>query len=107
MSKCLWYLAWEWINISLEYTVTSWIRFPKWFWVVMTVNLVSHPALMFLLGRFGHNPRVLFPAEATVVLLETALLYLFYRRQASLVRIAGISLLMNATSFATGLALAF
>lgn len=107
MSKCLWYLAWEWINISLEYTVTSWIRFPKWFLAVVTVNLVSHPALMIVLGHFGHNPCVLFPAEATVVLLETVLLCLFYRRQTSFARIAGISLLMNATSFATGLALAF
>lgn len=107
MTSVLRWLAWEWLNIALEYSATAWVRLPRWFLAVAAVNLVTHPLLMLLLLRSGTAPRVLYPAEAAIVLVEAALLVLFYRRRARIAALAGIALLMNAASFATGLALAF
>lgn len=105
MTALLRFLAWEWINIALEFSVTAWVRLPRWFLAVTAVNLASHPALMFFLGRFGYAPSVLLPAEAAVALLEAALLALVYRRRARPAVLAAIALLMNASSFAAGLAI--
>ena len=55
MNECVaevgYFLAWEWINIALEYASVAWVRLPRFFLAVAGVNLVTHPALMFLLQR--------------------------------------------------------
>lgn len=106
MTAFLHWLAWEWLNIALEYSATAWVRLPRWFPAVAAVNLATHPLLTIVLLRCGDSARILYPAEAAVVLVEAALLCLFYRRHARIAALAGIALFMNAASFATGLALA-
>ena len=59
MTAFLRWLAWEWLNIALEYSATAWVRLPRWFLAVAAVNLVTHPLLMLLLLRSGTAPRVL------------------------------------------------
>lgn len=105
LAAILRFLAWEWINIAVEFSATAWVRLPRWFLAVAVVNLASHPALMLFLGRFGCAPSVLLPAEAAVALLETALLTLVYRRRARPAALAALALLMNTASFAAGLAI--
>lgn len=105
MTAFLHWLAWEWLNIALEYSATAWVRLPRWFLSVAAVNLATHPLLMLLVARSGNEPRILYPAEAAIVLVEAALLFLVYRRRARIAALAGIALFMNAASFATGLAL--
>ena len=56
MSMLLCCLAWEWINIALEYTAVAWVRLPKLFLSVVGVNLVTHPVFMVMLERFGRDP---------------------------------------------------
>lgn len=101
MSVFLCYIAWEWINIALEYTVTSWVKLPRWFLAVVGVNLTTHPVFVFMLERFGRVPSFILFCEAIIVLLEALLLmclYGFNRWR----RLFAIAFLMNATSYVTG-----
>ncbi len=104
------FLAWEWINIALEYTSVAWVRLPRFFLAVAGVNLVTHPALMFLLQRvflvdgFADGPLTVLLCEAGVFLVEWVCLVTVYGR-ANARLLWKAALLMNCVSFATGLAL--
>lgn len=105
MTAFLHFLAWEWLNVALEYSATAWVRLPHWFAAVVAVNLATHPALTFFLDRFGCAPSILFPAEGAVSMVEAVILMILYRRHARPASLAGMAMLMNAASLATGLAL--
>lgn len=96
--------GWEIINFSLEYAAVAWVRLPKLFPVVLVVNLMTHPLFVFLLSRFGRGHGLMAICEIVIVLAEWAALAVFYR-QTSRVGLLGLSLLMNAASFGTGLLL--
>lgn len=96
------YLAWEWINIAIEYSAVAWTRLPKLFWAVVGVNLVTHPVFVFLLERFGRDPLFILGCEAVIPVVEWLLLMVAYGR----IRwrlLLGVSFLMNAVSYVTGL----
>ena len=105
MSGFLYYLAWEWINIALEYMATAWVKLPRWWLAVIGVNLATHPAFIVLLDRFGHSTSFILPCEVVIVGIEALLLMAIYgfRRWRFLL---GLSLLMNAASYLTGWAIA-
>jgi hypothetical protein len=125
MSAILHILVWEWINIALECTATIGVRLPRFPLAVAGVNLVTHPMLMLLLSIWGREPRVVLPLEAAVVVAEWAMLCALYRGRAEEVPLPrasrprpdnarptgrflfAVSLLMNATSYGTGLLLDF
>ena len=102
MGNVLYYLAWEWINIALEYTTVTWTRLPRLFWAVTGVNLITHPVLMFLLGRFGRDPFFVLGCEIVIPWVEWLMLMAVYGR-ARWRLLLGMSLLMNAVSYVTGL----
>lgn len=110
MAAILHVLAWEWINIALECTVTTWVRLPRFPLAVAGVNLVTHPLLMAVLAHLGRSPAVVLPCEGLVVLAEWAMLSVIYHGHAearpSRRLLFFISLLMNAVSYGTGLLLA-
>lgn len=49
------FVAWEWINIALEYAATGWVKLPRWFIAVVCVNLVTHPVFSFAIDVFGRS----------------------------------------------------
>ena len=104
MSALLYFAAWEWINIALEYTATAWVKLPRWFWAVVVVNLATHPAFMFVLARFGRSLPLVFACEIAIALFEALLLVLMYgcRRWR---KFLGVSFVMNGASYLTGVAL--
>ena len=101
MRALCWFLAWEWINIALEFTATAWVRLPRWFLAVVAVNLATHPAFTLALGSFGRSTPFVLSCEAAIVLVETFVLMAVYglRRWRLLF---GASLLMNCASCCTG-----
>ena len=101
MSAICYFLAWEWINIALEYTAASWSRLPHLFLTVVGVNLVTHPLFTLLLARFGRSPRFVLPCEAVIFLVEWALLVVVYGRSRWR-RLGLVALAMNAASYLTG-----
>ena len=98
----LYYLAWEWINIALEFAAVAWARLPRLVLAVVGVNLVTHPLFMFLLERFGRDPLFILGCEAVIPVVEWLLLVVAYGRSRWRL-LLGISLLMNAASYVTGL----
>ena len=68
------YLAWEIINISLEFTATAWVREPRWFCAVLGVNIVTHPLFVVLLETYGRTPLFILLCEACIVCVESLLL---------------------------------
>ena len=102
MSAILYYLAWEWINIALEYTAVAWVRLPKLFLAVVGVNLVTHPIFMCLLEQFGRDPLFVLGCELVIPAVEWLLLMAAYGR-ARWRLLLGVSFLMNAVSYVTGL----
>jgi len=102
MGALLYYLAWEWINIALEYTAVAWVRLPRLFLAVVGVNLVTHPIFMVLLGQFGHDPLLILGCEMVIPVVEWLLLVAAYGR-ARWRMLLGVSFLMNVVSYATGL----
>ena len=102
MGALLYYLAWEWINIALEYTAVAWVRLPKLFLAVVGVNLVTHPIFMFLLGQVGRDPLFVLGCELVIPVVEWLLLMAAYGR-ARWRLLLGVSFLMNAVSYVTGL----
>ena len=102
MSAILYYLAWEWINIALEYTAVAWVRLPKLFLAVVGVNLVTHPIFMCLLEQFGRDPLFVLGCEVVIPVVEWLLLTAAYGR-AHWRLLLGVSFLMNAVSYVTGL----
>ncbi len=104
MEEILCFLGWEWVNISLEFTAVAWVRLPRLFLAVAGVNLVTHPALMFILDRFGRDTDAILAFEAGIVLAEWLMLVAVYGK-ARWRLLAGMALLMNIVSYATGLLL--
>jgi len=114
MSECIaavgYFLAWEWINIALEYASVAWVRLPRFFLAVVGVNLVTHPVLMFLLRSvffvddFTDGPLIVLLCEVCVFLVEWACLVAVYGRAKAWL-LGWAALLMNCVSFGTGLAL--
>ena len=102
MGAILYYLAWEWINIALEYTSVAWVRLPKLFLAVVGVNLVTHPIFMCLLDQFGRDPLFVLGCEVVIPVVEWLLLMAAYGR-ARWRLLLGVSFLMNAVSYVTGL----
>ena len=102
MNTFAYFFAWEWINIALEYTAVSWTRLPHLFCSIVGVNLVTHPILILLIEKFGRSMAFVLPCEVAIVGVEALLLMAIYgfRRWRKML---GISLLMNATSYVTGL----
>lgn len=101
MSALLYFGAWEWINIALEYTASAWVKLPRWFLAVVTVNLATHPAFMLVLARFGRSFPLVLSSEIVIALFEAMLLMLMYgfRRWRFLL---AASFLMNMASYLTG-----
>lgn len=95
------FCAGEWLTLALEYAATSWVRLPNWFGAIATVNIVTHPALMYVVSRLGMDWPVVLVGELTVVVVEGALLAWFYRRRWQWWKLMAISLFMNATSYFT------
>lgn len=105
MSALLRLLAWEWVNIALEYAATAgWAGLPRWGTAVAGVNLATHPVLMLVLARFGYAPGFVAACEAVVLAAEWGMLCAVYRG-ASRLRLLALAAAMNAASYATGLAL--
>ena len=101
MSAVCYFLAWEWINVALEYTAVSWSRLPHLFVTVVGVNLVTHPLFTLLLAWFGRSPRFVIPCEAVIFLVEWALLVAIYGR-ARWRRLGLVAFVMNVASYGTG-----
>ena len=81
------------------------MRLPRLFWAVVGVNLITHPAFVVLLERFGRPPGCVVPCEVAIFAIEFLLLVLIYggaRWRLLLI----VALLMNAVSYGTGLLLA-
>lgn len=105
MRALLYYLAWEWINIAIEYTTVAWIRQPKLFIAVVGVNLITHPVFMVLLDQFGRGPLLVLGCEMVIPVVEWLLLMAAYGRSRWRL-LLGMSFLMNVVSYGTGLLLA-
>ena len=105
MAAFCYFLAWEWINIALEYTAVSWARLPRLFLTVVGVNLVTHPLFTLLLARFGRSPRFVVPCEAVIFLVEWAILVAIYGRSRWR-RLGLVAFVMNAASYGTGVLMA-
>ena len=110
IEEIVYFLAWEWINIALEYASVAWVRLPRFFLAVVGVNLVTHPALMFVLKRvfliesFVDGPLIVLLCEVVVFLVEWACLVAVYGRAKAWL-LGKAALIMNCVSLATGLAL--
>ena len=102
MGAILYYLAWEWINIALEYTAVAWVRLPRLFLAVVGVNLITHPIFMCLLEQFGRDPLFVLGCEVVIPVIEWLLLMAAYGR-ARWRLLLGVSFLMNIVSYGTGL----
>ena len=107
MNELLYFAAWEWINIALEYTAVAWTRLPRLLPVVAGVNLATHPAFVFLHERFGRALPFILACEAVITLIEWLLLLAVYGRQKRAGFLACVSLLMNGVSYGTGVLLSF
>ena len=101
MGAIIQFIAWEWINVGLEYTAVSWARLPRLFLTVVGVNLVTHPLFTLLLVRFGRDRQFVLGCEVVIFLVEWALLVAIYGRRRW--RYLGlVSLVMNTVSCGTG-----
>ena len=98
-------LAWELLNISLEYTATAWwVQLPRWILATVTVNLATHPVLSILVMRFGTPLSLIVPCEIAIFIGEWFLLMALYGATRWR-RLLLASFAMNATSYFTGLLL--
>lgn len=102
MRMALCFLAWEWINIALEYTAVAWTKLPRLGIAVVGVNLVTHPAFTLLLELYGREAVFVIVCEIVIILVEWVLLTAFYgiARWRFLIF---VSFIMNAVSCCTGL----
>ena len=102
MREMLYWLAWEWINISVEYAAVAWMRLPRLFLAVIGVNLVTHPMLMLVLGRYGRDPVFVMACEVCVLLAEWLMLTVAYGRSRWR-RTLLLAWLMNTVSYGVGI----
>ena len=102
MRMALCFLAWEWINIALEYTTVAWTKLPRLGIAVVGVNLVTHPAFTLLLELYGREAVFVIVCEIVIFLVEWVLLTAFY----GIARwrfLALVAFVMNAASYLTGI----
>ena len=99
-----WFLAWEWINIAIEYTASSWVRLPRWILAVIVVNLATHPVFTFVARNFGRTLSFILPCELVIIIVEAFLLMALYGFGRWRILFL-VSFAMNAVSCATGLLL--
>ncbi len=102
MNEALYYLGWEVINVSIEYTAASWARLPRLFPAVVVANLLTHPLLTHLLNVYGRELPLLAVCEAGVFLVEWLVLCAFYGFGRWRLTVA-VALAMNAASLACGI----
>ena len=102
MRMDLCFLAWEWINIALEYTAVAWTKLPRLGIAVVGVNLVTHPAFTLLLELYGREAVFVIVCEIVIILVEWVLLTAFYGIARWRLLIF-VSFIMNAVSCCTGL----
>jgi len=100
----LYSIAWEWINICLEYTSISWLRLPKRFLSVLYVNLLTHPLFVLCFPDAGQNGKELILCEIVIFLVEGVVLTLFYERHKWKQTFLA-AFVMNASSCLTGVLL--
>ena len=102
MSAFCWFLAWEWINIAIEYTATAWVRLPRWFLAVVAVNLITHPVFTLALDTFGRSMSFVALCEVAIFCAEALMLMVAYgfRRWRA---VFCASFIMNVVSCCTGL----
>ena len=105
MSAILCFLAWEWINIALEFAATAWVKLPRWFLAVVGVNLLTHPLFTIVLCAFGRSIIVVLPCEAIIVCVEALSLMAIYGFD-KWWRLLAVSLTMNVVSYLTGVFIA-
>ena len=98
----IYYAAWEWLGISLEYTAGSWARLPHFFWATVGVNLATHPLFVFLVVTVSQRAAFVVPCEIVIYFVEWGLLCLMYRQYPRL-RLLAVSAVMNSTSYLTSL----
>ena len=103
MGEFIYYLGWEWINLCLEEVAVMWWRVPRRFWAVVSVNLLTHPAFNLFVHRCEPTQLRLLVAELLVFVVEAVALAAIYRWRWRECAVA--SLVMNLTSYATGLAI--
>lgn len=102
VEEIAYYVAWEWLGISLEYTAGSWARLPRFFWATVAVNLSTHPLFVVILNTVSREPLFVLACEFLICLAEWGLLCLFYRREPR-GRLLAVAATMNMTSYLTSL----
>lgn len=102
VEEIAYYVAWEWLGISLEYTAGAWARLPRFFRATVVVNLSTHPLFVVILNTVSREPSFVLACEFAICLAEWGLLCLFYRREPRL-RLLAVAAAMNATSYLTSL----
>lgn len=102
MSALIRFVAWEWVNIALEYAAVSWARLPRIFLAVVGVNLVTHPLFTLLLARFGRAQLFVLCCELVIFFVEWALLVVIYGR-ARWRYLGLVTLAMNVSSYGAGM----
>lgn len=102
MRVLCWFLAWEWINIAIEYTATAWVRLPRWFLAVVAVNLATHPIFMIALNVSERSMLFVLACEVSIFFVEALLLMAEYGFRCWRL-LLGASLFMNGASYFTGL----
>lgn len=106
MNDFLYYLGWEIINISLEYTAASWAanRLRRLFLAVVAVNLATHPLFTWALDTWGRDGSFVALCEIGIFFVEWAMLVAVYGRSRWKLLLL-LALAMNAASLGTGLLL--
>ena len=106
MNDFLYYLGWEIINISLEYTAASWAanRLRRLFPAVVVVNLATHPLFTWALGTWGRDASFVALCEIGIFLVEWTILVAIYGRSRWRLLLL-LAFVMNAASLGTGLLL--
>jgi len=94
--------------VALVYAAVSGERVTRWLTNVLLVNLVTHPALWFVMGRQSGDVSyvsILAVAEAGVWLVEATLLYLLGGGRVAWKKALALSFVFNGTSLGVGLML--
>ena len=81
-------------------------RLPRWFLAVAIVNIVTHPVFTLALHVFGRSTPFVLSCEVAIFLAEALMIMAAYGFQRGRLLFAA-SLLMNGTSYFTGLLLSW
>lgn len=94
--------------VALVFAAVTGERVTRWLTNVLLVNLVTHPALWFVMGRQSGDVSyisILAVAEAGVWLVEAVLLYLLDGGRVAWKKALVLSFVLNGTSLGLGLML--